>query len=38
MNQQEQGVKATFEKIREKLALIETEIAECKKILRGEKP
>ena len=36
MSQQEQEVKATFQKIREKLALIEAEIAECRKILRGE--
>jgi len=37
MSQQEQ-VKATFQKIREKLTVIENEIAACKKILRGEKP
>ena len=36
MNQQE--AKATFQKIREKLTVIENEIAACKKILRGEKP
>ena len=35
MSQQES--RATLDAIKQKLALIEAEIAECKKILRGEK-
>ena len=38
MNQQQQDIKATFQKIREKLNIIEGELQEMRKILRGEKP
>ena len=37
MSQQEQEVKATFQKIREKLSEIEQQIQECRRILKGEK-
>ena len=37
MSQQEQ-VKATFQKIREKLSEIEQQLQECRRILKGEKP
>ena len=37
MSQQEQEVKATFQKIREKLNEIEEQLQEMRKILRGEK-
>ena len=37
MSQQEQEVKATFQKIREKLNELEEQLQEMRKILRGEK-
>jgi hypothetical protein len=34
----EQQIKAKFDAIREKLTVIEAEIAACRKILKGESP
>ena len=38
MSQQQEQVKVTFQKIREKLNELEEQLEEMRKILRGEKP